>query len=58
MADFGDLECDVEILRDVVQQIEQDVKGLTQELVRVKQLLQDLQRDAKDATRPSKSRHH
>ena len=46
MGNIDDLECDIDILRDVVFQISQDVKTLAEELVRVKQLVEDTKRAA------------
>ncbi len=46
MGNIDDLECDIDILRDVVLQISQDVKTLAEELVRVKQIVEDTKRAA------------
>jgi hypothetical protein len=58
MSKIDDLEFDLEILRDVVYQIEDDMKGLAAELARVKELLQDAKRAAEDVRVESKSGQH
>jgi hypothetical protein len=58
MSKLDDLECDVEILRDVVFQIEQDMKALAQELARVKELLEGVRQSVKEPKLEPKGRHH
>jgi hypothetical protein len=57
MGKLDDLECDLEILRDVVFQIEQDIKALADELARVKELLVEAKRAAEEGT-PKKRHSH
>ena len=58
MSKLDDLEFDLEILRDVVYQIEQDIKGLSAELARVKELLEVTQKTADDVRVVPRQRHH
>ena len=44
MGAIDDLDCDLEILRDVVFQIEQNMKTLGDELARAKRMLADATR--------------
>ena len=49
MSKIDDLEFDLEILRDVVYQIEEDMKALGAELARVKELLEETKEVSEDA---------
>jgi hypothetical protein len=58
MSKIDDLEFDLGILSDVVSQIEQDLKGLARELVRVKELLEDARKAAQEIRVVPKGTRH
>ena len=58
MSTIADLEFDLEILRDVVYQIEQDIKALSAELGRVKELVEHARKSADTVRVVAKHRHH
>ena len=58
MSKIDDLEFDLEILRDVVYQIEEDIKALTSELGRVKELLRNALEATQEIRPARKQRHH
>jgi len=58
MSKIDDLEFDLEILRDVVYQIEKDIKALTAEVIRVKELLESTRRAAEGVRIVPKGRQH
>ena len=58
MSKIDDVEFDLEILRDVVYQIEQDIKALTAEVGRVKELLDATKRAADSVREIPKTRQH
>ena len=58
MSTLDDIEFDVEILRDVVYQIEHDMKALFAELARVKELVEETQKAATGVRVVAKRRQH